>query len=166
MLLAWAVDDARQALNYRPEPCRQFIASLSTSFRSRRFFVPQASMSAPLRLRLPSDAISSRATRSLDPNSMRPMPSRVSPLGPTCSRCMSSWGVRRGRAAEIRGACSGIVIASCILLIRTGAQLAPEAAPNLAFVAIAAIRFATLALTRVQPLFVILGSAALGILIP
>jgi hypothetical protein len=79
---------------------------------------------------------------------------------------MSSWGVRRGRAAEIRGACSGIVIASCILLIRTGAQLAPEAAPNLAFVAIAAIRFATLALTRVQPLFVILGSAALGILIP
>jgi hypothetical protein len=51
-------------------------------------------------------------------------------------------------------------------LIRPGAQLAPEAAPNLAFVAIAAIRFATLALTRVQPLFVILGSAALGILIP
>lgn len=73
--------------------------------------------------------------------------------------------VRRGRAAEIRGACSGIVIASCILMIRTGAQLAPEAAPNLAFVAIAVVGFATLALTRVPPLFVILGSACVGMLI-
>lgn len=73
--------------------------------------------------------------------------------------------VRRGRAAEIRGACCGIVIASCVLMITTGLQLAPEAAPTAAFAFLAGAAFLTLALTRVPPVFVILASSAVGLLI-
>ena len=73
--------------------------------------------------------------------------------------------VQRGRAVAIRGACSGIVIASCTLILRTAIQLAPEAAPGSAFIALTVGAFAVLALTRVPPVFVILGSACLGLLI-
>lgn len=74
--------------------------------------------------------------------------------------------VRRGRAREIRGACSGIVIVSCILMIKTSIQLAPSAAPNVVLVALAVGAFLILALTRIPPLFVILGSSCIGLLIP
>jgi chromate transporter len=73
--------------------------------------------------------------------------------------------VRRGRAAEIRGACSAIVIVSCVLMLKAANGFAPEAAPSLAFVAIAVCAFSVLALTRVPPLFVIVASALAGLLV-
>lgn len=73
--------------------------------------------------------------------------------------------VRRGRATEIRGASSGIVIASCVLMVTTALQMAPEAAPSPAFALLAIGAFAVLALTRIAPVFVILGSACIGALI-
>lgn len=73
--------------------------------------------------------------------------------------------VRRGRATEIRGASSGIVIASCVLMVTTALQMAQEAAPSPAFALLAVGAFALLALTRVAPVFVILGSACIGALI-
>ena len=39
--------------------------------------------------------------------------------------------VRRHRDSQVRGACSGIVIASCVLMATTSARLAPEAARTL-----------------------------------
>ena len=71
--------------------------------------------------------------------------------------------VRRGRANEIRGACSGIVIVSCVLMIATSRQLAPAALPSIGFVVLAIAGFLVLALTRVPPLFVILGAACIGL---
>ena len=38
--------------------------------------------------------------------------------------------VRRHRDSQVRGACSAIVIASCVLMATTSVRLAPEAAPN------------------------------------
>jgi hypothetical protein len=70
--------------------------------------------------------------------------------------------VRRGRAAEIRGACSAIVIVSCVLMLEAPGGLAPQAASTLA---IAVCAFGVLALRPVPPLFVILGSALVGLLV-
>ena len=75
-----------------------------------------------------------------------------------------SRAFRRGRVAEIRGASSGIVIASCILMMTTALQLAPTAAPSAAFAVLGAGAFVFLAATRVPPVFAILGSACLGVL--
>src|SRR5205085_5297670 len=56
--------------------------------------------------------------------------------------------VRRGRAAdELRGACSGIVIASCMLMFTTAVELAPEAVPSRGLGLIAAVSFLLLAMT-------------------
>lgn len=76
-----------------------------------------------------------------------------------------SRAVRRGRATEIRGATSGIVIASCVLMITTAMQMLPEAAPSPALVVLAIAALAVLATTRVPPVFVILGSACIGTLL-
>ena len=73
--------------------------------------------------------------------------------------------VRRGREADIRGASSGIVIAACILMMTTAVQLVPTAAPSPAFALLAGGAFVVLAVTRVPPLFVILGSACLGLFV-
>ena len=73
--------------------------------------------------------------------------------------------VRRGREADIRGASSGIVITACILMMTTAVQLVPTAAPNPTFALLAGCALVVLAVTRVPPLFVILGSACLGLLV-
>ena len=74
--------------------------------------------------------------------------------------------VRRGRAAEIRGGTSGIVIVSCVLLMMTaGVRLAPQAIPTPAFAILAAVGFGVLAATRVPPVFVIVLSAAIGLIL-
>ena len=73
--------------------------------------------------------------------------------------------VRRGRAHEIRGASSGIVIASCVLMFTTAMRLAPEATPDAAFMLLAGAGFVTLAMTPVAPVFVIGLSALAGVLI-
>jgi len=74
-------------------------------------------------------------------------------------------GVRRGRASDIRGASSGIVIAACILMVTTEVQLVPTAMPNTTFALIGASALFALAVIRVPSLFVLLASACLGLLI-
>lgn len=70
--------------------------------------------------------------------------------------------VRRHRDSQVRGACAAIVIASCVLMATTSVRLAPEAAPNPQFAALALIGFIALASKRVPPLVVVLASALLG----
>lgn len=73
--------------------------------------------------------------------------------------------VRRGREAHIRGACSAIVIASCVLMGGTSVQLVPQATPNLAFGLVALAGFVALVSQRVPPVVVILASACVGTLL-
>ena len=74
--------------------------------------------------------------------------------------------VRIGRANEIRGACSGIVIASCALMAVTALRLAPEAVPSVPLLILAIAAFAVLATTRVPPVLVILATAVIGLALP
>ena len=73
--------------------------------------------------------------------------------------------VLRGRAAELRGACSGIVIVSCALMLAVGLRLAPAATPAPAYLVIAAAGFLVLGLTKVKPVWVILVSACCGLVL-
>jgi chromate transporter len=72
--------------------------------------------------------------------------------------------VTRGRSDVIRRAASGIVIASCALMLTAGVRLAPDAAPDLRFGLIAAACFAVLAVSRVQPIWIILGAVGVSLL--
>lgn len=74
--------------------------------------------------------------------------------------------VRKGRAKEIRGACAGIVIASCALMAVTALRLAPEAVPSIPLLVLAAGAFIVLATTRVPPVLVILATAGIGLALP
>jgi chromate transporter len=73
--------------------------------------------------------------------------------------------VQRGKAAEIRGACSGIVIVSCMLMLTTSLKLAPEAAPTAALGALTAAGFGLLAATGVPPVLVIVLSVGVGLML-
>lgn len=73
--------------------------------------------------------------------------------------------VRRGRAARIRGGASGIVIASCVLMMAAAFRLAPQAIPNPLLAGTALAGFVVLATTRVTPIIVVALSAALGALL-
>jgi hypothetical protein len=73
--------------------------------------------------------------------------------------------VRRGRDAQIRGACAAIVIASCVLMATTSVSLVPEATPTIALGVLAAIGSVALAIERVPPVAVILGCACFGLLL-
>ena len=73
--------------------------------------------------------------------------------------------VRRGRSREIRGACAGIVIASCILMGKASAQLTSEAVPSLPHVVLALAALGVLALSRIPPVVVIIAAAAAGLVI-
>lgn len=73
--------------------------------------------------------------------------------------------VRRGRDSQVRGACSAIVIASCVLMATTSVRLAPEAAPSLSLAVLAGAGLIALAPGRVPPVVVIVGSALLGTLL-
>lgn len=70
--------------------------------------------------------------------------------------------VLRGRAAELRGACSGIVIASCALMVAAGLRLLPAATPTTPYLVIVVVGALTLALTSLKPVWVIVASAAVG----
>ena len=70
--------------------------------------------------------------------------------------------VRRHRDAEVRGACTAIVIASCVLMVITSVRLAPEAAPTPVFALLALSGFLGLATERMPPVVVIVASALLG----
>jgi hypothetical protein len=73
--------------------------------------------------------------------------------------------VLRGRSAALQGACSGIVIASCALMVGTGLRLIPQAAPSLPYLAVVVVGAAVVALTRITPVWVIVIGAALGFVV-
>jgi chromate transporter len=70
--------------------------------------------------------------------------------------------VRRHRDSQVRGACAGVVIASCALMSIAAVQLAPDAAPSTRLAILAAVGFIALLSGRVPPLLVIAGSACVG----
>jgi chromate transporter len=71
--------------------------------------------------------------------------------------------VRRGSARTVRNASSGIVIASSVLMLTTGARLAPQATPSLPFMAVAVAGFIALATGRVPPAIVVVVAAVIGL---
>lgn len=74
--------------------------------------------------------------------------------------------LRRGNVSTVLGACRGIVISSCVLMLSAGAQLAPHAATTLPLALITTGSFALLALTRVPPVVVVAVAAAIGMTLP
>jgi chromate transporter len=71
--------------------------------------------------------------------------------------------VLRGQSAAIQGACGGIVIASCTLMMVTGLRLVPQAAPALPYLVIIVIGAAMVALTSIKPVWVIVVAAGIGL---
>jgi chromate transporter len=73
-----------------------------------------------------------------------------------------AWLVRQGGAARIRGACDGIVIVSCVLMLSAAIGLAPEAAPTPPLVVISIAGFVVLTTTRLPPIAVIVAGACIA----
>ncbi len=73
--------------------------------------------------------------------------------------------IARGRSGAWQAACSGIVIASCALMVTTGLHLVPTATPSTAYLAIVVVGALAIALTEVKPVWVILLSAVVGLVI-
>jgi hypothetical protein len=71
----------------------------------------------------------------------------------------------RGNAGTLQGACSGIVIASCGLMVVTGIRLAPEATVTLWHGALIGIGTLVLAFTKVKPVWIIAVAAVLGVVL-
>ena len=73
--------------------------------------------------------------------------------------------VRRGNASIVRGASTGIMIASSVLMLATSAQLAPEAIPTVPFAVLATAGFVALATTGISPALVVILAVIAGLLI-
>jgi chromate transporter len=73
--------------------------------------------------------------------------------------------VLRGQSGALKGACRGIVLVSCALMLATGLRLAPEATPTAAYLVLVSVGFSVLALTNIKPVWVIVGSAACGLIL-
>ena len=71
--------------------------------------------------------------------------------------------VLRGKSGALKGACRGIVVASCGLMLATGLRLAQQAATEMTLGAIVVVGALVLALTKVKPVWVILCGAAVGL---
>ena len=71
----------------------------------------------------------------------------------------------RGNAATLQGACSGIVTASCGLMVVTGLQLAPQAALTSWHAALILVGTLVLALTKIKPVWIIAVAAVLGLVL-
>ena len=71
--------------------------------------------------------------------------------------------VVRRRSTALQGACSGIVIASCGLMVATGLRLAPQAMPSAPYVAVVVLGVGVMALTTVKPVWVIATAAVVGL---
>jgi chromate transporter len=73
--------------------------------------------------------------------------------------------VLRGHSATLRGACSGVVIASSALIMGTGLRLVPQAAPSVPYLIVAVAGAAVVALTGIKPLWVIVIAAGIGVIL-
>lgn len=76
-----------------------------------------------------------------------------------------AWLAHRRRSSALQGACSGIVVASCGLTLVTGARLAPQAAPTPIHAGIAAAGVGLLVFTRLEPVWIVAGAVALGVIV-
>jgi chromate transporter len=75
------------------------------------------------------------------------------------------WIVRRGNASIVRGASSGIMIGSSVLMLAASAQLAPEAIPTVPFAVLAMAGFIALATTRISPALVVILTVIAGLFV-
>ena len=73
--------------------------------------------------------------------------------------------VLRGHSATLRGACSGIVIASCALMMATGLRLVPQASPSPPYLVVIVVGAAVVALTAIKPVWVIVIAAVIGLVV-
>jgi chromate transporter len=73
--------------------------------------------------------------------------------------------VLRGKSGVLKGVCSGIVIASCALMLAAGLRLAQQAATAVTLGAIVVVGALVLALTNVKPVWVIASAAVLGLVV-
>lgn len=71
----------------------------------------------------------------------------------------------RGNVRILQGACSGIVIASCGLMVTTGLRLAPQATLTPWHAALIIVGTLVLALTKVKPVWIIAVAAVLGLVL-
>lgn len=71
--------------------------------------------------------------------------------------------VARGESGALQGACSGIVVAACALMIATGVQFIPQAATNGWYVAVIVAGILALIFTSIKPVWVIVAGAAVGL---
>jgi chromate transporter len=70
----------------------------------------------------------------------------------------------RGPSGAIQGARTGIVIASCGLMLVTGVRLMPDAAPSPLYAALVVAGAGVVATTKIKPVWVIAVAAAIGVL--
>jgi chromate transporter len=63
--------------------------------------------------------------------------------------------VLKGHSSTLQGACRGIVIASCALMVVTGARMVGDAAPSPLYLGMIVIGAGIMALTRIKPVWVI-----------
>lgn len=73
--------------------------------------------------------------------------------------------VLRGQSAILEGACRGVIIGSCALMVATGLRLIPQASPTLVHAGILVAGTAALTLTRVTPIWIIAVAAIVGVLV-
>ena len=73
--------------------------------------------------------------------------------------------VLRGHSATLRGTCSGIVIASCALMLVTGLRLVPQATPSVIYLVVVIVGAAVVGLTPVKPVWVIVLAASIGLIV-
>ena len=73
--------------------------------------------------------------------------------------------VLRGNAGTLQGACSGIVIASCGLMVITGLRLAPQATLTPWHAALIIVGTLVLALTKIKPVWIIAVAAVLALVL-
>ena len=74
--------------------------------------------------------------------------------------------ILRGSAGTLQGACSGIVIASCGLMVVTGIRLAPQATVTQWHTALIIVGTLVLVLTKIKPVWIIAAGAVLGLVLP
>lgn len=73
--------------------------------------------------------------------------------------------VQRQQSAALQGACTGIVVASCGLMLVTGMRLAPQATPSAIHVGIVVIGAGLLVATKLKPVWIIVVAAAAGLIL-
>lgn len=77
---------------------------------------------------------------------------------------ISRW-LLRGDAGTLQGACRGIVIASCGLMVITGFRLTPQATVTPWHAVLIAVGAVVLALTSIKPVWIIAVAAVLGLVL-